>query len=78
MSLKCLYIVFNQFYNKINKKYAKGAIKIKLSNLSSIPPCPGSKLLKSFIPTYRLILDAAKSPICPIILSNKAIPLINI
>ena len=47
--------------------YANGAINIKLSILSNNPPCPGIKLLKSFIPVNLLILDAAKSPNCPII-----------
>ena len=50
-------------YNKVNNVYANGAKKIKLSILSNIPPCPGIKLLKSFISTYLFMLDAAKSPI---------------
>ena len=46
-----------------NKKYANGAINITLSTLSTIPPCPGIKSLKSFIPAYLFILDAERSPI---------------
>ena len=46
--------------------YANGSINITLSILSSIPPCPGMMSPKSFIPQYLFILDAAKSPICPI------------
>ena len=48
--------------------YGNGAINIKLSILSNNPPCPGIKLLKSFIPVNLLMLDAAKSQNCPIIL----------
>lgn len=39
------------FYSSINRKYAKGAMNMTLSILSSKPPCPGIRLLKSLIPT---------------------------
>lgn len=60
---KSINILSFSYYKILSNKYANGAINITLSNLSSIPPCPGIKLLKSFIPLYLFILDAAKSPI---------------
>ena len=45
----------SKLYKIVNKKYAKGAIKITLSILSSIPPCPGIKLLKSLTFSYLLM-----------------------
>ena len=56
-------LCFKNFYIKRNKKYVNGAINIRLSILSNIPPCPGIKLLKSLIPTYLFIEEAARSPI---------------
>lgn len=50
-------------YNKFNKKYANGAINIMLSILSKIPPCPGIRFPKSFIPSVLFNVDADKSPI---------------
>lgn len=61
-------------YNKFNKKYANGAINIMLSILSNIPPCPGIRLPKSFIPTVLFNVDADKSPIWLKILNK---PVIN-
>ena len=54
--------IYFSFYIIVNKKYANGAINITLSNLSSIPPCPGITFPKSFISTVLFIADAAKSP----------------
>lgn len=50
-------------YNKFNKKYANGAMNIMLSILSKIPPCPGIRFPKSFIPSVLFSVDADKSPI---------------
>ena len=38
---------------------------IRLSVRSNIPPWPGMRLLKSLRPSIRLIMDSARSPICP-------------
>lgn len=54
--------IFKLLYINVNKKYANGAINITLSNLSSIPPCPGIKFPKSLISTVLFIVDADKSP----------------
>ena len=56
------------------KIYTIGATNIKLSNLSSIPPCPGIIFPKSFILQYLLIADAVRSPNCPA--TDAAIPTI--
>ena len=48
-----------------------------LSILSNIPPCPGIKFPKSFIPTVLFILDADKSPNWLQILKATAINDIN-
>ena len=58
----------------LSKKYAKGKINITLSILSNSPPCPGIKLLKSFIPQCLFIADADKSPIWLITLKNIETP----
>ena len=50
-------------YNKFNKKYANGDMNIMLSILSKIPPCPGIRFPKSFIPSVLFNVDADKSPI---------------
>ena len=42
--------------------YKIAKTKIKLSNLSKIPPCPGIILPKSFILYCRLIIEATRSP----------------
>ena len=61
-------------YDKFNKKYANGAMNIMLSILSNIPPCPGIRFPKSFIPTVLFMVEADKSPIWLRMLSN---PVIN-
>ena len=38
---------------------------IRLSNLSSIPPCPGSMFPESFTPNVRFSSDSTKSPHVP-------------
>ena len=58
---KCKYININ------------GAAKITLSKRSKKPPCPGIKLLLSFIPACRLNIDSIKSPRTPKILTRAAI-----
>lgn len=63
-------------YNKFNKKYANGAINIILSILSKIPPCPGIKFPKSFIPSVLFSVDADKSPIWLNMLNRAVIPAI--
>lgn len=52
--------------------------KIKLSNLSRKPPCPGINSDESFTPEYLFSIDSNKSPICenippmtPIIIASK-------
>ena len=41
-----------------------GATKIRLSNLSRTPPCPGMIFEESFTSQYLLIRDSNKSPTC--------------
>ena len=62
-------------YNKFNNKIKHGADNITESNLSKIPPCPGSRLLLSFTPYSRLYADSIKSPNCPITLTTNVIPI---
>ena len=62
----------------LNKKNTNGATNKTLSSLSSIPPCPGIKLLKSLTPAYLFIVDAAKSPIWLIALNTIAIGIITV
>ena len=45
--------------------YENGMLIIKLSNLSSIPPCPGIIFPESLIPAWRLNIDSTKSPSTP-------------
>ena len=42
-----------------------GAVKMKLSTRSIIPPCSGSKSPKSFIPESRFNIEAVRSPTNP-------------
>jgi hypothetical protein len=43
----------------------KGAVKIKLSILSRIPPCPGIREDESFMPDTRFAEDSNRSPAWP-------------
>ena len=48
--------------SKILYKYSAIETKMMLSIRSKIPPCPGIRLLKSLISTFRLNIDATRSP----------------
>lgn len=53
---------------------AAGMAMSELSNLSSIPPCPGRMLPESFIPSLRLRRDSVRSPHVPNITTIIASP----
>ena len=77
-----LYLASNTpLYNiatKFNNSTKHGAERITESNLSKIPPWPGSKLLLSLTPYSRLYADSIKSPNWPITLITKVITIANI
>jgi len=55
------------------KKYTHAPVNRYESNRSNNPPCPGIKLLASFIPASLLITLSIKSP--KILLTNTIVPI---